>query len=209
MIGDNGRFYVPKELVPIYQNDIIPYADIVTPNQFEAEILTNIQIKTYENMWNALDWFHEKGVKTVVITSSDLGPPSRITIFLSHKKEILIERYTLDIPKLGNGLSFGGTGDLFTALFMAHIENYSDVVLALQITASTVFNVIKNTIEHIPNEILCQNLPCTSEIKELKLIQSKNIIENQETLFLLTEYCRNKHLFYFKCTRLVFFTRLH
>ena len=29
--------YVPEELLPIYQESIIPLADIITPNQFEAE----------------------------------------------------------------------------------------------------------------------------------------------------------------------------
>ena len=29
--------YVPKELLPVYKNDVIPLADIITPNQFEAE----------------------------------------------------------------------------------------------------------------------------------------------------------------------------
>jgi len=29
--------YVPEDLLPIYRSDIIPLADIITPNQFEAE----------------------------------------------------------------------------------------------------------------------------------------------------------------------------
>ena len=29
--------YVPKELLPVYQKEILPLADVITPNQFEAE----------------------------------------------------------------------------------------------------------------------------------------------------------------------------
>ena len=29
--------YVPEELLPVYRDQIIPQADIITPNQFEAE----------------------------------------------------------------------------------------------------------------------------------------------------------------------------
>lgn len=29
--------YVPKELLPVYKDHVIPLADIITPNQFEAE----------------------------------------------------------------------------------------------------------------------------------------------------------------------------
>lgn len=37
VMGDNGEMYVPKELLPIYRDQILPIADIITPNQFEAE----------------------------------------------------------------------------------------------------------------------------------------------------------------------------
>ena len=29
--------YVPEELVPIYRDQLVPLADVLTPNQFEAE----------------------------------------------------------------------------------------------------------------------------------------------------------------------------
>jgi pyridoxal/pyridoxine/pyridoxamine kinase len=37
VMGDNGKMYVPKELLAIYKDTILPLADIITPNQFEAE----------------------------------------------------------------------------------------------------------------------------------------------------------------------------
>ena len=36
-MGDNGQLYVPKELLTVYKDRLIPLADIITPNQFEAE----------------------------------------------------------------------------------------------------------------------------------------------------------------------------
>ena len=29
--------YVPEELMPVYRDQLLPLADIITPNQFEAE----------------------------------------------------------------------------------------------------------------------------------------------------------------------------
>lgn len=29
--------YVPKDLLPVYRDKVVPVADIITPNQFEAE----------------------------------------------------------------------------------------------------------------------------------------------------------------------------
>lgn len=35
-MGDQGRLYVNDDVVPAYKN-IIHYADLILPNQFEAE----------------------------------------------------------------------------------------------------------------------------------------------------------------------------
>lgn len=39
VMGDNGKMYVPEALTEIYKNEIIPLADVVTPNQFELEYI--------------------------------------------------------------------------------------------------------------------------------------------------------------------------
>ena len=40
VLGDNGKFYVPQELANLYRTKLIPLASAITPNQFEAEVLT-------------------------------------------------------------------------------------------------------------------------------------------------------------------------
>ncbi|CAI5772470.1 pyridoxal kinase isoform X1 [Podarcis lilfordi] len=41
-----GYMYVPKDLLPVYKDKVVPVADIITPNQFEAELLTGRKIHT-------------------------------------------------------------------------------------------------------------------------------------------------------------------
>lgn len=36
VMGDNGRLYVAEDVVPAYKA-LVPYADLILPNQFEAE----------------------------------------------------------------------------------------------------------------------------------------------------------------------------
>jgi pyridoxine kinase len=36
VMGDNGKLYVAPEVVPAYKA-LLPYADLILPNQFEAE----------------------------------------------------------------------------------------------------------------------------------------------------------------------------
>jgi pyridoxal/pyridoxine/pyridoxamine kinase len=42
VLGDHGRFYVqePEALLGVYRSQVLPLADVVTPNQFEALALT-------------------------------------------------------------------------------------------------------------------------------------------------------------------------
>nr|CRZ23881.1 Bm4525 [Brugia malayi] len=35
VMGDDGNYYVPKELMPVYRDIVIPLADVITPNVFE------------------------------------------------------------------------------------------------------------------------------------------------------------------------------
>ena len=36
VMGDNGKLYVAEDVVPAYRS-LIPHADLILPNQFEAE----------------------------------------------------------------------------------------------------------------------------------------------------------------------------
>ncbi|XP_053310929.1 pyridoxal kinase isoform X2 [Spea bombifrons] len=53
VLGDKwngeGSMYVPEELLPVYKDLVVPVADIITPNQFEAELLTGRKIHTQED----------------------------------------------------------------------------------------------------------------------------------------------------------------
>ncbi|XP_069745225.1 pyridoxal kinase-like isoform X1 [Narcine bancroftii] len=73
--GD-GYMYVPEILLPVYKEKVVPLADIITPNQYEAEILAGRKMNTEQEAVEVMDVLHEMGPDTVVITSSDL--PSRL-----------------------------------------------------------------------------------------------------------------------------------
>lgn len=177
VMGDNGVMYVPAELLPIYREEIIPLADIITPNQYEVELLTEMKITCDTDVWKAVQWFHDKGIDTVVISSSDLGTSGKLRSFLSKRGGC---RYVLDIPKQGNDISFTGTGDLFAALFLAHSYQTTNLGLALERTIASLQAVIKRTIDSMPAAVHQGARKVTSFERELKLVQSKNELENPE-----------------------------
>lgn len=180
VLGDNGEMYVPEELLPVYQSVILPVADIVTPNQYEAELLTGIKINAESDVWKAVEWFHGKGVDIVAISSSDFGQKGQLRAFLSKKKG---PRFALNIPKQSS-ISFTGTGDLFAALFLAHSfrKQPDQLGYTLERTVATLQAVIRRTIAEIP-EIMLSGKESTNYSKcELKLIQSKADIENPQVV---------------------------
>lgn len=177
-MGDDGNLYVPEALVQIYREEIIPLADFAKPNQFEAELLTGIKLKNQANAWEALEWFHAKGVKTVVLSSTNLGSPDTLLAFVSHKNGNHQEKYQIEVPILGNGMRFVGTGDLFTALFFAHSQLTNDYGKALEKTSATLQAVLMKTVECLPDEVKNNQRPVKSDERELKVIQSKLDIEN-------------------------------
>ena len=72
VLGDLGMFYVSKDLVPAYIKKIIPKAHIITPNQFEAEELSEVKITDEVTAFEAIDKLHIIGPEIVVITSTNL-----------------------------------------------------------------------------------------------------------------------------------------
>ncbi|XP_014091346.1 pyridoxal kinase [Bactrocera oleae] len=175
VMGDNGEMYVPEDLLPIYRDEIIPLADIITPNQYEVELLTEKKITNEDDIWSAVQWFHDRDIETVVISSSELGRENELRAFLSKKNG---NRYIINIPRQGNGISFTGTGDLFASLFLAHSHYSNDLGVAFEKTIASLQAVIKRTLESMPVEILSGKRKVTAQECELKLIQSKGVIES-------------------------------
>uniref|UniRef100_A0A7G3AYM1 Pyridoxal kinase n=1 Tax=Lutzomyia longipalpis TaxID=7200 RepID=A0A7G3AYM1_LUTLO len=182
VMGDNGKFYVPETFVDIYRDELIPLADIVSPNQFEAELLTGIKIKSEADAWAILDTFHKQGVKIAVISSTDIGAPDNLLAFLSElpKGATKPKRSTLLMPKIGT-VNFTGTGDLFAGLFLAHITTSPEASAALEKTVASLQAVIHNTAQHL-SAVVTPGTTITAVDRELRIIQSKKDIEEPKVV---------------------------
>ena len=58
VLGDHGKYYVPEELSTYYRNHLLGLADVITPNQFEAEVLSGICIKNEKDVRDICLYFH-------------------------------------------------------------------------------------------------------------------------------------------------------
>lgn len=203
VLGDHGEFYVPRELVEIYQREVLPLADIITPNQFEVEQLTGISIQSIQDAQCACCALHHMGIGTVLITSIVFpcaGERDSIAMFASRREKsikrenINDEQYILYTPKLAG--QFTGTGDVCAALFLGWtaIENYqngdkdaplSSLSSSLEKLASTMHAIVKRTASAADSSSTFTDENIVSS-RELRLIQSRDDILYPSILFAAT-----------------------
>ncbi|UYV78968.1 PDXK [Cordylochernes scorpioides] len=191
VMGDNGHWYVPQELLPVYRDQLVPLADIITPNQFEAELLTGLKLDSEAAVVQALGVLQSRGCPTVVISSVALKP-GQLTCYATssrHSPECygmcptrcltmrggagVLVRMT--IPPLP--ATFTGSGDLFSALFLAWISQPdTSLKVALERAVNTVHAVLAETQNHIARVQEAQGSVEPYDM-ELRIIQSKAILE--------------------------------
>lgn len=165
---------MPAELVPIYRDKIIPLADVVTPNQFEAELLSESKITDFPSALTAIDRLHGKGIRTVVISSTELNfaTSSDLVAIASSTMDGTKQQFKISMPRLD--ASFIGTGDLFAALFLAWFTKSNfDLKLTLEHVVATLQAVIKRTYKYA--EKLPGGLESCANI-ELKIVQGRGDI---------------------------------
>lgn len=129
VLGDNGKFYVPEELAPLFKTKIIPKAYMITPNQFEAEQITGRQIQSEQDAFEVIDILHGLGPEIVVITSSNLRENEGVLQLFGSKQGQNQEktRIKIDIPKIvSDQPTFTGTGDLLSSMLLANIHKHPD-----------------------------------------------------------------------------------
>ncbi|KAK9872886.1 hypothetical protein WA026_020240 [Henosepilachna vigintioctopunctata] len=176
VMGDNGQLYVPKELIPLYIDTIVPIADILTPNHFELELLTERKVDNLEDAWKSIDMLHSKGCKTVVVSSSELGEADHLLALASTKLGETNQKVTITLKKKQG--TFVGTGDIFAALTLAWMhKTNNNLKMSLEYTIATVQSVIDRTLH------CAEGLIHTAATLELKLIQSKKDIEAPSVTF--------------------------
>lgn len=183
VMGDIGPgMYVPEEVLPIYRKEIIDLADVCLPNQFEAELLTEMKINNEEDAIRVMQMLHNRGVKIVVLSSTELGSDTELVAFASKScgngDNQIAQAVKINIPKLP--IAFVGSGDLFTALISAWLhKSNGNLQETLEKAIASMQAVLKRTLDHAMAVTPKGQNPKPSAM-ELKLIQSKGNLENPD-----------------------------
>ena len=57
----------------MYRDEVAPLASVLTPNTFEAEMLTGVKIEDEASALRACQMLHERGTDTVILTSCEFA----------------------------------------------------------------------------------------------------------------------------------------
>ncbi|KAM6984980.1 pyridoxal kinase-like [Aplochiton taeniatus] len=184
VLGDQGVMYVPENLLPVYRDKVVPVADILTPNQFEAELLSGRKIRTETDAVEVMDILHKMGPDTVVLTSTDLPSQHGDQFLVALGSQTIVrpdgtkttQKIRMEIPKVD--AVFVGTGDLFAAMLLAWTHHHPrDLKAACEKTVSVMHHVIQRTFSYANEMAGPGKRPSPAQL-ELRMVQSKSDIED-------------------------------
>ncbi len=185
VMGDYGRgIYVRPDIPAFLKNEVLPLADIVTPNLFETEILSGIRIESELDARKALEAIHSRGPRIILVTSftpeksSFLRDPEHgsgvrvpkesvrtISMLLSDGGRL----FRISTPELSFPCPPNGAGDLASALFLGHYMRHLDAPAALEAMTEGVFSVFEATLR--------------AESRELRIVQCQESFVTRERRF--------------------------
>jgi pyridoxine kinase len=133
VLGDEGRLYIPEPAALAIKYELVPLADLLTPNLFELGWLVGRPIT---DLRQAVEAAGELKRKRVLLTSAPSRHPNRMATLLVEGDGALC----VETPRLP--FAPHGTGDVLAALFLARVLRRETGEAALALTVASVYDLI-------------------------------------------------------------------
>ncbi|WP_334148180.1 pyridoxal kinase PdxY [Microbacterium sp.] len=160
----SGCFVAPA--IPVLLREkVVPVADIITPNQFELGFLTETEPDTLESTLASADLARAMGPRTILVTSVERPDREEGTIEMLAVDDN--GAWIVQTPHLP--MKANGSGDVTAALFTAHYVETGSAQIALERTASSVYDLLKATLD--------------SGDRELQLVEAQEFYANPRMQF--------------------------
>jgi pyridoxine kinase len=142
VLGDTDRGYYVRPGIPeLMRQQVVPAAQIITPNQFELASLTGLPVTTMEEVLKAADAARRLGPDVVLITSVVRGDAPANTIEM-----VAVDAeaaWLVTTPRLPQ--TFTGSGDVTAATFLAKLLATGNLPGAMAQTAAIIFGLLEVT----------------------------------------------------------------
>lgn len=144
VMGDTGTgFYVHDDIPEFLRSRGVPSADVITPNLFELEQLSQRTIASRDDTVTAARGLIARGPSVVVVTSlrHNETPADAIDILAV----TATNAWQVRTPYLPVDPAANGAGDALAALFLGHYLKTREVPEALAEAAAGIFGIISTT----------------------------------------------------------------
>ena len=141
--------FVDPAIPPIIREMVVPVADLITPNQFELGFLTDTSPASLASTVESADLARAMGPSSVLVTSVERPDAPEDTIEM-----LAVDgdgAWIVQTPRLP--MKANGSGDLTAALYTAHLRSTGSPAEALARTASSVYAVLRATLESGEREL--------------------------------------------------------
>ena len=139
VIGDAGKVYIDEAIAVSIRDKLLPLADIVTPNRFEAAWLAGHDYDADDPSPDLHKIALCPGAPVTVVTSLPALMRGQIANALIEKNTVtLAEHRRIDSTAKG-------TGDLFSAMFLGRSMQGHSTRAALQLASATLVDVVNVT----------------------------------------------------------------
>ena len=144
VMGDVGRGLFVNPAIPGFLRDqAIPFANIITPNQFEFELLTGAKLGSIAEAVTVARQLRGRGPDTIIITSlatPDIPADQLGTLAVNGQGAWLVSTPKIDLHPLPNGM-----GDVFAATLLGRLMEGQALPLALELATATLYSLVKAT----------------------------------------------------------------
>lgn len=166
VIGDDRGLYVGQETALAIKQQLLPIADLITPNRFELAWLSDHE--PFADNSEILLAADRLARPLTLITSAFSMLRNATGNILLHRSGAMMAEHSL----VGNPPN--GLGDLTAALFVAHYLQKSPLETALQKTTSSVFEVLARAAKRQADELTLET-DFASLIRPMAMVQMRQL----------------------------------
>ena len=138
MIAKGGNRLLEENAIDLFIHKLIPQTYVITPNRFEAEILSGITIKDFTDVKKVAFKIHQLGAKNVVVKGGHLDNSLFAVDTLFDGKE-----YFLYSSKPIATIHTHGTGCTFASVIAAELAKKNNLKKAVSIAKNYITQAIK------------------------------------------------------------------
>lgn len=142
MVSRTGVQLIDDEAVESLRELLIPLATIVTPNRYEAQILTGLEMNTLEDMQSAAQRIHQLGARAVLVKGGGMAGNLRGVDVWFDGKELL----TLTTEQIETSNTHG-TGCTLSSAIAANLALGKDLVSAVRLAKDYVTTALKYALD--------------------------------------------------------------